>query len=490
MQNGVFRQTGVVGNTFKKMKKTILTVILFILLSSVYGQDANKNEVWPGEYFNNFQKYSGRNIDSSIYYARLLAANKNYNFMLQDLLHNSFAQSFRRGWETEIKDSVRVLELKKQTALNKQILNRMITDSIQRLVTASMPIFYWAQVQQYENNSSKLKEITNDFIKNQLSSDDIYDNRVGRYALLIHQIISNNTKLKALSNKLFIITQNKLKSNSIMNADADTLSKQALEKRSWYRYLYAYCNYTLANQALKKNNVKDAGKYFLTAYEYSPDKFDRINYSSYFYDMFIILRKEKNSFKNDYVNYLKQYSSNKEDILERLLSSSLIDPTFKKELKTYYIDNFSGREPFSVFWQKNINRGLKIAPAFSILKMNGENFSLKEKQGKWILLDFWGTWCGPCRAEHPDLQKLYTNLSKSKPNFELLTIACRDDSTKVKDYMKEKLFDFPVAMSDNKIEKTYPVDGYPSKFLITPEGNFLTIPLGIDWVDFITNYIE
>lgn len=366
----------------------------------------------------------------------------------------------------------------------------MITDSIQNLVVSATPIYYWTQAQQYENNSSKLNKIANDFIKTQLSNNDIYNNRVGRYALLIHQIVSNNSKLKGLSDKLFRITQNKLKSNPIMQADADTLSGKTLEKRSWYRYLYAYCNYTLAKEVLKTDDKKDADKYFLNAYEFSPDRYDRTNYSSYFYDMFFLLEEEKNTFQMDYINYLKNQSSNREDILNRLLSLSLTDPTFKKELKAYYTDNFPQTETFSAFWQRNINKGLKAAPTFAIQKMNGENFVIKEKKGQWVLLDFWGTWCAPCRAEHPDLQKLYADISKTKRNLEILTIACKDDSKKVNDYMKEKSFNFPVAMSDNKIEEMYPVNGYPSKFLITPEGNFLTIPFGIDWVAFIKSYTE
>jgi thiol-disulfide isomerase/thioredoxin len=124
------------------------------------------------------------------------------------------------------------------------------------------------------------------------------------------------------------------------------------------------------------------------------------------------------------------------------------------------------------------------------MKMNREKFPIEEKLGKWVLVDFGGTWCAPYRAEHPDLQKLYKNMYNNVQNFELLTITCRDDSSKVNDYMKAKSYDFPVAMADDKIEKLYPKNGYPSNFLITPQGIFLIIPFSIDLVSFIKNYID
>ncbi len=55
--------------------------------------------MWPGDYFNGFQKHKDMSIDSAMYYIRFLAAEDNYNAMLQDLLHNSFALSFQKMWE-------------------------------------------------------------------------------------------------------------------------------------------------------------------------------------------------------------------------------------------------------------------------------------------------------------------------------------------------------------------------------------------------------
>lgn len=455
---------------------------------SVWAQDAtDKPTVSPNFYFNNFQDYHGKNVDSAMYYIRLLAVNDNYGSMLERLIHDSFAQSFRKISEGERRNLLQEKEFKRKLALRRQILNLMTTDSIQSLAAVSTPVYYWVQAQQYENDASRLEEITNGFIMNQLSADDIYHNRVGRYALLIHQVISRNDSLNVLSDRLLGIVFDKLKWNPALHADTDTGSPEILTQRSWFRYLFAYLNYALASQLLEKENVEEAGKYLLAASDYSPDSVDRGSLG-YFYDMHFLVGKEKHTFQDDYINYLKQYSSDKANILDRLLVLSLTDPTFKKELEAYYISNFSKRESFAIFWRTSINQGLKNAPSFTLRKINREKFSLKEKQGKWLLLDFWGTWCGPCRQEHPDLQKFYMEYV-NRPDFELLTIACNDNNAKVKNYMQEKGYNFPVVMSDNKVENLYRVRSYPSKFLITPEGNLLAIPLSVDWVSFIQNYI-
>jgi hypothetical protein len=69
----------------------------------------------------------------------------------------------------------------------------------------------------------------------------------------------------------------------------------------------------------------------------------------------------------------------------------------------------------------------------------------------------------------------------------MLTIACRDHADDVTNYMNSKKYTFPVAMADGLIEKTYNINSYPSKILISPQGKYVVIPFGIDWVDYIRN---
>lgn len=429
------------------------------------------------------------NIDSSIHYLRLLVAIQDKE-SVAELMHNSFAQMVNKRMEKLFENPAQKSEVIKRRNFGTQLLNRMIIDSSQVIVSLSTPLSYWVEVQEMENNPDKLRELVSNFINNELSGNDTYFNRAERYALLIHQIIANKSELKDLSDKLFNTTVIKIKNAPVLKDDANYLSQESKIKRSWYRYLYAYCNYLMAKDAISQSKDEEAGNYFKEAFEYSPDKFDLTVRAGYYYDMYFLFLNEKPTFQNDYIEYLVQNSADKNIVLNNLFQLSISQPSFKKDLKKYYTENFSEEDSFKTYWNTHVNKELQNAPSFTLQKMNGEDFILKKKTGKWILLDFWGTWCAPCRAEHPDLQKFYESYAKSNPNFEILTIACRDKKEKVTEYMNKMSYNFPVAMSDNKIENIYPVEGYPAKFLITPEGNFVKVNYGVEWVRFIKDFID
>lgn len=132
-----------------------------------------------------------------------------------------------------------------------------------------------------------------------------------------------------------------------------------------------------------------------------------------------------------------------------------------------------------------------MAPSFSLPQTNGEIYTLGKAVNKWTLIDFWGAWCGPCREEHPDLEKVYQQTQTSALNkLQIITIACLDRESNVKSYMTEKKYNFPVIMADNQIMKDYKVNSYPSKFLVSPEGKYVMIPFGEDWIKFITEVIR
>lgn len=87
------------------------------------------------------------------------------------------------------------------------------------------------------------------------------------------------------------------------------------------------------------------------------------------------------------------------------------------------------------------------------------------------------------------MQKFYKEIvSKDSNNFTMLTISCKDQQDKVNAYIKENKYSFPVAMANGTIEATYNVYSYPTKLLITPQGKYIIIPFGIDWVNFIKRY--
>lgn len=470
------------------MRAFVFTTFFAFLSFTVSGQTGASTIEGAVNCFNQFQTWSAKNADSSLYYVRLLAAEKKNANLLQDLLHNSFAQTFMKGGEGDETNALKTEAWESLRTAHK-ILDAMLTDTNPDLVAAAKPVYYWTEVQQNEGNSKELFRLANEFIATELSKSDIYENRIGRYAFLIHQVTSKKKELRAVSEGLFQATAFKLKAGQVL-VNPDTAGREALSKRAWFRYLYAYSNFAKANRLQAQGNNEGAGTYFKTAFAYSPDGTDRKFASAYFYDMFFLFRKEKQTFQDDYVNFLSKNGKSHTEICSALLAMSLADPAYKEKLKSFYDAHFSRQESFASFWIRSINENSREAPPFSLQQLDGTLFSTADNKGKWILLDFWGTWCLPCRKEHPGLQKFNQSVAGRRANLILLTVACNDLESKVKSYLTQFRYDFPVAMTDGKIEKAFHVSGYPYKVLITPQGKYLNIPFGVDWVDFVSRYAD
>lgn len=106
---------------------------------------------------------------------------------------------------------------------------------------------------------------------------------------------------------------------------------------------------------------------------------------------------------------------------------------------------------------------------------------------------FWGIWCAPCVAEMPKLNAFHEalkadELRSQKINF--LTIACHDTEEKVKDFLTKNNYNIPVLMSDGEVQQHFKVTGYPSKYIISPEGKLLNIPFGFDWQPFLDHLAQ
>src|ERR1035437_2738531 len=130
-------------------------------MSSTNGQSQELPKDGPAFYFNSFQKYRNTNVDSSLYFARLLAMNPDDSTTLEDLLHNSFAQSFLIPSEEltnamKTMDSLQKKEYQKMLTISPIILDRMMSDSNIYLVNTVKPINFWVKVQQNENNINEL----------------------------------------------------------------------------------------------------------------------------------------------------------------------------------------------------------------------------------------------------------------------------------------------------------------------------------------------
>ena len=125
----------------------------------------------------------------------------------------------------------------------------------------------------------------------------------------------------------------------------------------------------------------------------------------------------------------------------------------------------------------------ETAPDFTLKDINGKPLALSSLRGKWVILDFWGSWCGWCIKGMPKMKEYY---AKYNGKFEIVGLDCFDTDEKWKDAVKENelpwihvYFDKDDKNSDNPIED-YNVQGFPTKVVIDPEGQVTKIIVGED----------
>ena len=111
----------------------------------------------------------------------------------------------------------------------------------------------------------------------------------------------------------------------------------------------------------------------------------------------------------------------------------------------------------------------------------GKLQNLKELKGKVVFLNFWATWCGPCRAEMPSMQALYDRY-KDK-GLEILAVNCGEEAEQVVAFMKNNKLLFPSVLDrDNKVSMAYGIQAIPASYLIDREGNIIARVTGsINW---------
>ena len=110
-----------------------------------------------------------------------------------------------------------------------------------------------------------------------------------------------------------------------------------------------------------------------------------------------------------------------------------------------------------------------LAPDFTLHTMDGPNLRLKEQRGRVVMVNFWATWCGPCRQEMPQLNKLYEKYRAS--GFVLLGVNVDDDTRNAADVAAKLGLKFPVLLdTDKTVSRQYDLATMPSTVLIDRDG--------------------
>jgi cytochrome c biogenesis protein CcmG/thiol:disulfide interchange protein DsbE len=111
-----------------------------------------------------------------------------------------------------------------------------------------------------------------------------------------------------------------------------------------------------------------------------------------------------------------------------------------------------------------------LAPGFTLPSLSGSPVNLSDFKGKVVLLNFWATWCGPCKKEIPALKRLYQ--AKRGPGFEILAVSLdRTSGDKVASFVKANQMEFPILLNpEGDIGGKYWVRGIPTTFLLDKQG--------------------
>ena len=141
----------------------------------------------------------------------------------------------------------------------------------------------------------------------------------------------------------------------------------------------------------------------------------------------------------------------------------------------YYVN----RRWISPLGRQNLSRGgdHPLVPDFSLTDLSGRNLTLADYRGKVVLLNFWATWCGPCREEIPgfvDLQSKYRD-----QGLVVIGVSMDDDPAPVREFYERYRMNYAVAMGDDALAERFGgIIGLPTSFIIQRDGHIFAKQTG------------
>lgn len=130
----------------------------------------------------------------------------------------------------------------------------------------------------------------------------------------------------------------------------------------------------------------------------------------------------------------------------------------------------------------------QVAYDFSLSTLEGDSVALSAFRGKKVMLNFWATWCGPCRYEIPHMVVLYDELKDQ--GFEIVAVNLREDPTKVKAFSEQFEMTFPILLdTQGKIGASYFVRGIPTSVFLNEEGVIEAVHTGTLTDELLRQYV-
>lgn len=117
----------------------------------------------------------------------------------------------------------------------------------------------------------------------------------------------------------------------------------------------------------------------------------------------------------------------------------------------------------------------QLAPDFALINLAGGTTRLSESRGRTTVINFWATWCGPCKAELPE----FTAYAKEHPEITVLGVVVpRSEGARLPEIVARFRIGYPVLVADDTIERNYPIDAFPTTYVVRADGTIADIQMG------------
>ncbi|MFC3199915.1 redoxin domain-containing protein [Parapedobacter deserti] len=411
---------------------------------------------------NKLQNIYREDVDSAYALIKLMELSRLES--LQDWIQHSFAQAFRPGHPNPAAGAV-------------PLLARMLADST--LAADFKPLGQGVRAMDRAQDTAVLRQIAHE----QLAADsaDWLRGNPGRYNLLVYDLLRDAGQ-QAVADTLIRYTTMRLK------AVVDTAPAEGPKANEKFlaQHLLAHALY-LQYRDFQTADSARALTYLAQAASYAPKGPHEQSYGSFYDGAFL---KSKHSYQFDYIEALIARGK-RQEVKQLLIQTLLADPQQLGRIRELHDQSLPDTD-FVTFFAEDMVASWPEAPDFVLNDLEEQPVTLERYRGNWLVLDFWGTWCGPCVEEMPSLDAFYrSEMTTGKlAGAQLLAIACYDTPAKVGKFMAETGYAIPVALSDGKVQNAYKISGYPTKVVISPTGRMMQFRYGADWKAVLAQFVE